>query len=427
MNETLTEAEAARPAPLARERIYRRNFGFFLTDGILFMLAIGLIGSTTVIPDFVRRLTDSQVLIGLSGNLFELGWTLPQLFIARVIVRAGRKKWWFVGPNLPVRCVILLFAGLILLLGPTRPEVLLLAFFVCYGLAALGDGLVGVPWADLAGSSLDQRWRARLFGVQNAVTGVLLLGFAPLLALILGRLEFPANYALLFGLAGLLFALSSVPMLFIQELPGAHAQATIPPLSEFLPDLGWVLRTDGPFRAIVLTRMLTSLLAMAGPFYIGFATGPLALSSDVAVPTLLAVQTVGSIGGALGYIWLGAHKNVLYMRLALGGALLLPAGALLAAWVGPLPLYIGFLLSGPALSNLFFSYQNWVVSYAPPERRPLYAGLFNTLSAGATLAAPLIGGTLAERLGYEPLFAVAWLMGLAALFMTLRYLGDRSK
>jgi MFS family permease len=68
-----------------------------------------------------------------------------------------------------------------------------------------------------------------------------------------------------------------------------------------------------------------------------------------------------------------------------------------------------------------------VVSYAPPERRPLYAGLFNTLSAGATLAAPLIGGTLAERLGYEPLFAVAWLMGLAALFMTLRYLGDRSK
>ena len=279
--------QAAPPAPLVHERIYRRNFVFFLTDGILFMLAISLIGSTTVIPDFVRRLTDSQVLIGLSGSLFELGWTLPQLFIARLIVRAGRKKWWFVGPNIPVRVLILLFAGLTLLLGPTHPEILLPAFFVCYGLAALGDGLVGVPWADLAGSSLDHRWRARLFGVQNAVTGVLLLGLAPVIALILGQLAFPANYGLLFGLAGALFALSSLPMLFIQELPGGPAQETIPPLGEFLPDLVQVLRTDGPFRAIVLTRMLTSLLAMAGPFYIGFATGPLALSSDLAVPTLL--------------------------------------------------------------------------------------------------------------------------------------------
>jgi len=419
--------QAAPPAPLVHERIYRRNFVFFLTDGILFMLAISLIGSTTVIPDFVRRLTDSQVLIGLSGSLFELGWTLPQLFIARLIVRAGRKKWWFVGPNIPVRFLILLFAGLTLLLGPTHPEILLPAFFVCYALAALGDGLVGVPWADLAGSSLDHRWRARLFGVQNAVTGVLLLGLAPVIALILGQLAFPANYGLLFGLAGALFALSSLPMLFIQELPGGPAQETIPPLGEFLPDLVQVLRTDGPFRAIVLTRMLTSLLAMAGPFYIGFATGPLALSSDLAVPTLLAVQTVGSIGGAVGYIWLGARNNVLYMRWALAGALLLPGCALLTHWLGPLPLYVGFLLSGPALSNLFFSYQNWVVSYASPERRPLFAGLFNTLSAGTALAAPLIGGTLAERLGYEPLFVVALLMGVGALFMTLRYLGNNSQ
>jgi MFS family permease len=426
VKEALTEAEAPGPTPSTQERIYRRNFGFFLTDGILFMLAISLIGGTTVIPDFVRRLTDSQVLIGLSGSLFELGWTLPQLFIARVIVRAERKKWWFVGPNIPVRLFVLLFAGLTLLLGPTRPAILLTAFFVCYGLAALGDGIVGVPWADLAGSSLDQRWRARLFGVQNAVTGLLLLGFAPLIALILGRLAFPANYALLFGIAGTLFALSSLPMLFIQELPGGPAEATIPPLREFLPDLGWVLRTDGPFRAIVLTRMLTSLLAMAGPFYIGFATGPLGLSSDLAVPTLLAVQTVGSVGGALGYIWLGARNNVLFMRLALGGAVFLPGCALLAGWVGPLPLYGGFLLSGLAMGNLFFSYQNWVVGYAPPARRPLYAGLFNTISAGAALAAPLIGGTLAERLGYEPLFVVALLMGLGALVVTLRYLGNSS-
>ena len=60
-----------------RERIYRRNFFFFLVDNILFNIAMGIINSNTVIPDFVRRLTNSEILIGLSGNLFMVGFHLP--------------------------------------------------------------------------------------------------------------------------------------------------------------------------------------------------------------------------------------------------------------------------------------------------------------------------------------------------------------
>ena len=60
-----------------RERIYQRNFVFFLVDNILFNIALGIINSNTVIPDFVRRLTNSEILIGLSGNLFMVGFTLP--------------------------------------------------------------------------------------------------------------------------------------------------------------------------------------------------------------------------------------------------------------------------------------------------------------------------------------------------------------
>jgi hypothetical protein len=60
-----------------RERVYRRNFGFFLADGILFTVAMTIIGPTTIIPDFVRRLTGSEILIGLSGSMFDILWTLP--------------------------------------------------------------------------------------------------------------------------------------------------------------------------------------------------------------------------------------------------------------------------------------------------------------------------------------------------------------
>ncbi len=407
--------------------IYRRNFFLFVIDGVLFMVAMGTIGANTVIPDFVRRLTDSEILIGLSGSMFSIGFTLPQLFIARHIIRFERKKWWFVGPNIPVRFVILIFAFVVVLLGEAQSGAILLAFLIAYGLAAVGDGLVGVPWADLVGSSLDTRWRARMFGITSAGAGVIMLGVAPVIAYILGDAgpPFPNNYALLFGIAGVLFALSILPILFLTELPGGKAAAKSPAMREFLPDLGRVLRTDVPFRAIVITRMLTSLFMMAAPFYVGFATVQLGLSSDVAVPNLLAMQTVGGIAGALLYTWLGARNNVLYIRMALVGAALLPLSALLAGVIGPLPLYVGFLVSGLSLTNLLFSYQNWIVTYAAADKRPIYVGLFNTIAAIVSLITPFISGTIARHIGFEVLFGVALLMALGALYVTIRYLPDQ--
>lgn len=421
----MTATAATEPiSPETREQVYRRNFPYFLADGILFTVAMAIMGATTVIPDFVRQLTSSEILIGLSGSLFEVGFTLPQLFIARYIIRADRKKWWFVGPNIPVRFVMLIFAILTVVLGKDQPGAILVFFFVCYGITAIGDGIVGVPWADLIGTSLDAPKRARLFGLQSATAGAIMLLISPLILLILSDTgpAFPNNYALLFGAAGLLFALSILPVLFVRELPGGKAVEKLPALREFLPDLGRVVRTDSSFRAIVITRMLTTMFAMAGPFYIGFATQQLGMSSEVAVPTLLAMQTIGGVVGALIYAWIGARNNVLYIRLGLASAALLPISALLAAQVGPLPLYAGFLMSGLTLTNLFMSFLNYVITHASADQRPIYAGLFNTITAITSLAAPFIAGTIAQTSGYEPLFVVSLLMALLALLVAMRYL-----
>lgn len=423
--ETLTEPQ--------REQIYRRNFFHFLMDSLLFTLAMSVIGATTVIPDFIRQLTDSEILIGLSGNLFTIGFTVPQLFVARYIVRYANKKWWFVGPNIPVRFVILLFAGLTVWLGKDRPGLILLAFFIAYGITAFGDGLVGVPWADLAGSSLSARWRARMFGLTTIITSLAMLLISPVIGVVLGDqgLAFPNNYALIFAGAGVLFVLSILPGLFFHELPGGKAVEKLPELGEFVPALGRVLRDDGPFRAFILLRLFTNLFLMATPFYIGYATVALGLSSEVAVPVLVAMTTIGSLIGALAYTWLGERNNMLYIRLALGSAMLMPLCALVAAspgvGLGPWPLYVGFLVSGlAASSNLFATFMNWVVDYADPDQRPIYIGLSNTVSALSSLLAPFLAGTLAQRLGYRPLFVVALVMALIALLIALRFLRNKA-
>ncbi len=420
----MTDSTAQTLSPAQLESTYRSNFLLFLVDGILFTIAMGIIGTTTVIPDFIRQLTDSEVLIGLSSSLFEVGWMMPQLFMARYLLQFSRKKWWFAGPNIPVRFAILAFSGILIVLGEEQPGPVLVAFLVCYGIAAVGDGIVGVPWVELIGSSLDNRWRARMFGLMMGIGGLITLGVTPLVGVILGEdgPGFPNNYGLLFAIAGLLFVGSIIPCLFIRELPNRPTTVKAPRFREYLPALGRVLRQDRAFRAMIITRALSSLYMMAGPFYIGFATVQLGVVSGVAVRNLLAMQTLGALLGAFVYSWMGNRHNLQFIRLALVAAALLPVSALVAGAVGPLPLYLGFFASGIALSNLFSSYLNWVIMHTTPDQRPVYTGLFNTVSAISLLSAPLIGGTIAEVAGYEVLFVTALVMVVGALFVVLRYI-----
>ncbi len=407
-----------------REPIYRRNFLVFLSDYVIFGVAMSLIGTTTVIPDFVRKLTGSEILIALSSQMFDLCWLLPQLFVARRLMNVANKKWWFVGPNIPVRMVILIFSGLVVALGPDRRVTILVLFFIFYALAALGDGLVGVPWMDLIGTSLDNRRRARLFGFGNALTGVAVLGLAPAVRFILDKSgpTFPNNYALLFAIAGVLFIVTIPPTLLLQELPGGgKPHEPMPSMGEYLPELGRVLRHDLPFRAIVTARLLAALYMLAAPFYIGFATERLGMSSGVAVSNLLVMQTFGSLGGALVFSWLGERRILLFIRFAMVIGILQPALALLSGLVGPAPLYLAFLAGGLVGGTLGISFLNWVIAYPSPDQRPVYSGLFNSVSAISVLAAPLIGGLLVQFAGYEVAFAAALVMMSSALIVATRY------
>src|SRR5258708_22344231 len=56
---TVIEAPTQTIQVTNREKIYRRNFLYFLSDGILFTVAMYIIVPTTVSPVFIRRLTNS--------------------------------------------------------------------------------------------------------------------------------------------------------------------------------------------------------------------------------------------------------------------------------------------------------------------------------------------------------------------------------
>ncbi len=411
-----------------RDKIHRLNYYVFLADFVLFGIGMKFIDTATVIPDYVRKLTDLEILIGFSGSMFEFGWLLPQLFIARRLMQVERKKWWFIAPNIPVRLLILAYAGVIFLSGAENLALLLILFLLFYGLAALGDGLVGVPWIDLLGSSLDDKRRARLFGLGNAAVGIGVLAITPIIRAILGAKGpgFPNSYGMLFLIAGGCFLVTVPAMLWVKELPDGKPRDVAPSLHEYLPDLIRVLRDDQPFRAMIITRVLGTLFTLAGPFYIGFATERLGLASENAVPTLLFMLTLGSIIGSLLYSRFGAHRNVYFIRLALVMGLLMPALALLAGAIHYGLLYVAFFAYGINTGTLYLSFINWLIAYSKPEQRPTYTGLFNSVSAIGLLVAPVIGGLIVQWVSYQAAFIVALVIMVCALYVSLRHVPPTS-
>jgi predicted MFS family arabinose efflux permease len=169
--------------------------------------------------------------------------------------------------------------------------------------------------------------------------------------------------------------------------------------------------------------VLVAFFTLATPFYIGLATERLGLSSGTAVRNSLLMQTIGNVSGSLLYARVGDHKTVWFIRVGLILGVSQPVLALLATGIGPAPLYFVFMVAGLLASSLEMSFLNWVVMYATPDQRPVYSGLFNSVSAVALLIAPVIGGVLVEAFDYEAAFIVALVMVVAALFVALRY-GD---
>ncbi|MBN1679434.1 MAG: MFS transporter [Anaerolineae bacterium] len=417
-------AQAAQLTASSRERIHQRNFWCFLGDFLFFSVGFNLLGPSTVIPDFVRSLTDSEILIGFSGQMFEVGWLLPQLLIARRLMHVSRKKWWFVGPNIPVRMLMLILAVVVMLLGPDRPHAILAAFLVFYAAIAIGDGLVGVPWLDLTASSLDDRRRARLYGLGTATVGICMLGLTPVVRYILSDdgPAFPNNYAVVFAVAGVLFLFTIPSTLLIREIPSEETNERTPSMREYLPHLWRVLREDVPFRTLVVVRLLVALLTMAWPFYIGFATDDLNMSRSVAVSNLLLMQTLGNVGGAMLFSRMGDRHTLQFIRLALLAGAIQPLAALAAGTVGPAPIYLAFLAAGMVQGMLGLSFLNWLQIYTTPEQRPTYSGLFNSVSAVVLVTAPLMGGLIVETMGYRGVFVVALVLALIAVTVAFRYL-----
>ncbi len=393
-------------------RNYRHNFVVNVLDGMFFWCGASFIAPRTILPLYVSHFTDSKMVIGLLSAINGMGWLLPQLFTAHWVQQVPLKKAIVSRVGLFSERLPLFLMAASALLATRAPTVALVAFFIFLTWHIVGAGTIAVAWQDMIARVIPLERRGLFFGMANfsgTATGVLGASAA---AWLLDRYEFPTGYVLCFSIAAVLIFFSWIAVSLTREQPQVGK-----PLSDswldFWRRLPAVLRADGNFRNYLLCRAVIATSTMAIGFYTVYAVQRWRLS-DGQAGAFVAPMLIGQSLGNLTFGPLAdrrGHKLVLEIGIALGCA------GLLMAILAPSPFwfYGVFSLLGGMYAAFMISGLMITLEFCAPDMRPVYIGLNNTTYGIASGIAPLIGGRLAETIGYRPLFGVSLLIGLLGL------------
>jgi MFS family permease len=400
------------------ERNYRWNFIVNALDGASFWFGMSFIASTIILPLYVSHFTQDPLVIGLIPFLGTAGYLVPQLFTANVIERAPLKKFFVVNLGFFLeRLPIFLLAPTAYFLATRQPVLALVMFFLLYAWHTIGAGLIIVSWQDMIAKIFPVDRRGRFFGITNFIgngTGVLGALAVPLM---LEKYTFPLGFVYSFAIAAILIFISWIFLSLTRE-PAVHNRKPLVSQLDYLRSLPEVLRKDRNFRIYLLSQIVFYLSGMATGFLVVYTVKTWNLSDAKASGFVIAMQ----VGLALANLFFGFLADRKGHKLSLEICLLLNALSLVLAIIAPGPLwfYPIFFIRGAVNASSFISGISIVYEFTDPENRPTYIGLANTLPGIAGSIAPLIGGWLAGVAGYQPMFILAAIIGIAG-WVLLRF------
>ena len=393
----------------------RWNFGVNIIDITFITLGLSLISRETVMPVLVSTLTDSKLAIGLVPAMWSLGYYLPQLLMANVTERMTFKKPFvmFVG-GLGERVPYLVIALCIWFLAVARPNLTLVIFLLGVGTAAFSAGIATPAWFDMIAKVIPVQRRGVWSGLGHSLGAIMGIFGAVVVGRILVNYAYPNNYAALFFLAFIFVAISWVGLALNREPPSIITKEPIP-FTRYLGQLPAVLRRDHNYTRFLISRSTIQLGAMAAGFFMVYGTETFAMSGAGVgwlTGVLIASQAVMNL------IW-GVIGDRQGHKMVLTGAAVAMIGAVLVTWYAPSAAWLTatFILLGAYLAADSVSALNIILEFCPPEDRPTYIGLTNTLLAPVLIVAPLIGGWLATWAGYRGLFIAALSVGLIGVLL----------
>lgn len=396
------------------EKHFPFNATVNILDAAFFGLGLGLASYVTIIPLFVADLTDSTVLIGLIAALQAIGWQLPQVFFANIVSRLKRYKPMVILFTSTERFPYFGLVLLALFVPRLDNNLILILLFILIIIQTFGGGITANAWLSMVSKVIPSRRLGTFFGIHGAASHLMTGIGAVAAGYILGNWVFPGNFALCFLITGISMTVSWGFLAATRE-PQHELTQTDSAQSNLWQNLIRVMRTDGNFRWFLLVRGLTQLATMAIAFYTVYALRRFDMSPQTAgfMTGLLAfTQTASSVvmgwaGDRWGHVRMLSLANI---AMALSAAIAMLANDLI--WF-----YLVFALAGVVLNAQWSTLILITFNFSGIEERPFYIGLSSSLTAPIVLISPLLGGFLADTVGFGVTFAICIVAALAAILI----------
>jgi len=405
----------------SEDKNLKHNFLANMADGAFFGMGVGFSSYTTIIPLFVATMTSSATLIGLIPAIPNMGWQLPQLLMATRISKMERIKPFVVLATIHERIPILGLGIVGLLLPVIGVKIGLVLTFLLLIWQGLGSGVTANAWQIMISKVIPGNILATFFGAQSAGSNLLASLGAYAAGLILVAIRPPFDFATCFFITTALYALSWYFLNLTREKSSVVSTEDIPP-QPLWQDIKTILKNDKSFRNFLISRFFSQFGLMATAFYSVYAVKVLGMSSiQVGIMTsiLMITQVIANpLLGRLSDNW--SRKWVLVL-----GSLSSAASAILALVIEDTNLFaLPFILFGIAATAFWTIGITISLEFGEEIQRPTYVGLANTMISPATILAPLIGGILADSLGYPVTFITSAVLALISTVILIVLVKD---
>jgi MFS family permease len=387
----------------------RYNIIVNMIDGSVFGVALGFASFGTILPLFVASMTNSATLIGLVPAIHGAGWLLPQLFTANYTSRLRRYKRTVLRSTIHERVPFLGFALVAFLLPKIGLQAGLIATFLFLIWQGLGGGFTANPWTSMISKIVPPDARGTFFGTQAALANLFISGSAVVAGYLLEAFDSPTDFMACFLIAFVFFTISWAALSLTRE-PADYEKVIEENPAPFWQGAGRILKRDKNFDWFLGARILSQFATMGFSFYIVYALRRFhmdAITAGYLTATLTISQTIANAGMG----WLGDRVGHRLMLIIGAGAATLSS---LLAWFAPSLVWFFpvFVLSGFTNVSIWTNGMTMTVDFSSENERPFYIGLAQTLTAPATIIAPLIGGWIADTQGFVRTFAWSTMLSI---------------
>lgn len=408
-------------------RQVRWNFSALTLDVTFFSLGMAFVDMNAILPLLLKRLGASGPLIGGFAAARFLAFNAPQVLGAYAAHGLPRQKPPLVWAATLTRLPLLAMPFFLWRAADSSQagRIALWATMMLLVVWAMGDGLGYSPWMEIVARAFSGRTRGRFFATTQLLSGAVSIAVALLIVRpVLGArgLPFPHNYALLVGLAALMFQISLLGVLLIREPPPpgeAAAQERRPPLIAYFRRMPGLVRANPVFARLAWIQFLLGFGAAASPFYVLYATRHFGLN-DAWGGTYQIMEAVGVV--TLMPVWAllaERYSPATSVRALALACLLTPLTALTLGVASPWLFGLVFLLMGGSLSwGMWIVINHFLLAHIAEEDRPVFVALLNLLFAPSALF-PFLGGLLVRKQQLIVIAGVPVLFALTALVIAL--------